>query len=124
MFILLKLRARLLYTSSMVAVCAFFGFNAFAYSTPMSCPLQFHTLPLTPSASFCQAFDKELPASLSYFSQLQPEAVKAFYIEALGTPNKNTLTKGRFLLNYPDRQLTLVISADGIGSQIDILLKK
>lgn len=94
-----------------------------AHSTSMSCPTQFHALPLAPSAGFCQVFDQELPASMSYFANLNQAAVKDFYLEALGTPNQDVMEKGRNLLNYQDRQLTIVISPDGIGSQIDVLLK-
>jgi hypothetical protein len=99
------------------------GLSTMAHSTSMSCPTQFHELPLAPSAGFCQVFDQELPASMSYFANLNQAAVKDFYLEALGTPNQDVMEKGRNLLNYQDRQLTIVISPDGIGSQIDILLK-
>ena len=64
-----------------------------------------------------------LPASMSYFANLKQEAVKDFYLEKLGMPKQNLVEKGRNLLTYPDRQLTIVISEDGAGSQIDILLK-
>ena len=120
---LLNIRASYIHLSLFFSVMALIGFSSAAYSTPMSCPTQFHQLPLTPSAGFCQAFDQEFPVSLSYFSALNQEAVRAFYVQELGLPKSDSITKGRYLLNYHDRQLTIVISADGQGSQIDILLK-
>lgn len=99
------------------------GTSTWAHSTSMSCPTQFHELPLAPSASYCQLFDQELPASLSYFTSLKQGAAKDFYLQTLGAPSQDVIEKGRHLLEYQDRHLTIVISTDGIGSQVDILLK-
>jgi hypothetical protein len=120
---LLNFRTNFLCTRPFAALIVCLGLSTFAHSTPMSCPAQFHALPLAPMASFCQIFDEALPASMSYFANLKQEVVKDFYIETLGTPNQDVIEKGRHLLSYQDRQLTIIISPDGAGSQIDILLK-
>lgn len=88
-----------------------------------SCPSDFHALPLYPNAKYCQLFAEELPASMSYFAIADQQTAKAFYIEQLGPAEDEKLLKGRIILQYASGQKTLIISKDGQGSQIDILIK-
>lgn len=88
-----------------------------------SCPDNFYTLPLYPNAKFCQLFAEELPASMSYFAISDQQTTKAFYIEKLGQAEDEKMLKGRIVLQYSNGQKVVVISKDGQGSQIDILIK-
>jgi len=88
-----------------------------------SCPEDFYTLPLYPNAKFCQLFAEELPASMSYFAISDQQTAKAFYLEKLGQAEDEKMLKGRIVLQYAKGQKVLVISKDGQGSQIDILIK-
>jgi len=88
-----------------------------------SCPDVFYTLPLYPNAKFCQLFAEELPASMSYFAISDQQTAKAFYIEKLGQAEDEKMLKGRIVLQYSNGQKVVVISKDGQGSQIDILIK-
>jgi len=88
-----------------------------------TCPADFYTLPLYPNAKFCQLFAEELPASMSYFAISDQESAKAFYLEQLGQADDEKMLKGRIVLQYGNGQKVVVISKDGQGSQIDILIK-
>lgn len=88
-----------------------------------SCPADFYTLPLYPNAKFCQLFAKELPASMSYFAISDQQTAKNFYLDQLGQAEDEKMLKGRIVLQYANGQKVLVISKDGQGSQIDILIK-
>lgn len=87
------------------------------------CPAEFFTLPLYPNAKFCQLFADELPASMSYFAISDQQTTKAFYLEKLGQAEDEKMLKGRIVLQYANGQKVVVISKDGQGSQIDILIK-
>ena len=88
-----------------------------------TCPDDFFTLPLYPNAKFCQLFADELPASMSYFAVSDQQTTKAFYLEQLGQAEDEKILKGRIVLQYANGQKVVVISKDGQGSQIDILIK-
>jgi hypothetical protein len=88
-----------------------------------ACPKEFYTLPLYPNAKFCQLFAEELPASMSYFANSDQQTTKAFYLEKLGQTDDEKVLKGRIVLQYSNGQKVIVISKDGQGSQIDILIK-
>jgi hypothetical protein len=87
------------------------------------CPKDFYSLPLYPNAKFCQLFAEELPASMSYFAISDQQTAKAFYLEQLGQAEDEKMLKGRIVLQYDNGQKVVVISKDGQGSQIDILIK-
>tara|TARA_R110002153_G_scaffold3042_10_gene14522 strand:+ start:9757 stop:10281 length:525 start_codon:yes stop_codon:yes gene_type:complete len=88
-----------------------------------TCPADFYTLPLYPNAKFCQLFAQGLPASMSYFTISDPQSAKEFYINQLGQAEDQKMLKGRIVLQYSNGQKVIVISKDGQGSQIDILVK-
>jgi hypothetical protein len=94
-----------------------------ANSSVQSCPQDFHTLPLYPNAKFCQLFNEELPASMSYFASSDQQSAKDFYIRQLGHAEDEKMLKGRIVLQYSNGQKVVVISKDGQGSQVDILIK-
>lgn len=87
------------------------------------CPADFYTLPVSPNAKFCQLFDETLPASMSYFAFSDQQSAKAFYISQLGQAEDEKMLNGRIVLQYSNGQKVVVISKDGQGSQIDILIK-
>lgn len=88
-----------------------------------TCPENFYALPLYPKAKFCQLFAEKIPASMSYFALSDQQTTKQFYIEKLGQAENEQMLKGRIVLQYNQGQRVLVISKDGQGSQIDILVK-
>ncbi|MFT2091819.1 hypothetical protein [Paraglaciecola sp. 2405UD69-4] len=94
-----------------------------APSVSQLCPTDFYTLPLYPNPKFCQQFATTLPASLSYFAASAPKATRDFYLTELGEAEDEKILKGRIVLQYADGQKVVVISKDGAGSQIDILVK-
>ncbi len=93
------------------------------YVNVQSCPKNFYMLPLYPNAKFCQLFAEELPASMSYFASSDQQTAKAFYVKELGQAETEKMPHGRIVLQYSNGQKIVVISKDGQGSQIDILVK-
>jgi hypothetical protein len=89
----------------------------------LTCPADFYTLPLYPNAKFCQLFAQGLPASMSYFAISDQQSAKDFYINQLGQAEDEKMLNGRIVLQYSNGQKVVVISKDGQGSQIDILIK-
>lgn len=88
-----------------------------------SCPDSFFELPLLPGASLCMSFDQELPASLTYHAKTDQTETRNFYLQKLGQAQSEELLKGRILLQYNQGQQTIIISPDGEGTQVDILVK-
>jgi hypothetical protein len=96
---------------------------ATSVASSQTCPSEFFTLPLYPTASLCQLFDQQLPASLIYHANSDQEATRAFYQDALGDPQTQKSAKGRIVMQYQDGQHIIIISPDGQGTQVDILVK-
>ncbi|WP_299080300.1 hypothetical protein [uncultured Paraglaciecola sp.] len=88
-----------------------------------TCQENFYALPIYPNAKYCQLFAEQLPASMSYFSISAPQDAKDFYINQLGQADHENVLKGRIVLQYSSGQKIIVISKDGQGSQVDVLIK-
>ncbi|WP_088330500.1 hypothetical protein [Lacimicrobium sp. SS2-24] len=91
-------------------------------SAASGCPERFHAIPLTTDAKFCQQFDDKLPASLSFFSAGTPELTLDYYLSQM-TAAQHSNSKGRQVLQSQQGHWVIVISQDGEGSQVDILVK-
>jgi hypothetical protein len=87
------------------------------------CPTLFYEIPIVPSARFCQQFLGVDSSSLSYHSGLGLEDTHAHYREVLGSPDTQKKAQGRLVLVYQQEQKTVIISNDGEGSQVDILVQ-
>lgn len=112
---------------SLIGIAALMSHTETSASTSAAsskaCPSEFFTLPLYPKASLCQLFDQQLPASLIYHANTDQDATKAFYQDALGEPQTHKTSKGRIVMQYQDGQHIIIISPDGQGTQVDILVK-
>ena len=51
------------------------------------------------------------------------QTTKEFYLQQLGQAENEAMLKGRIVLQYSKGQTVIIISKDGQGSQIDILIK-
>lgn len=96
-----------------------------AFSSPLLasvCPPHFHQLPVMEDASYCQLFDDKLPASLSYHARQSPQQTLAFYQQL---PDISVQTENnRQVIRHDAGKWLVVISADGEGSQVDMLVKE
>jgi hypothetical protein len=88
-----------------------------------SCPADFFQTPLYPDARFCQSFNDKLPATLSYHANSGMDEAADFYLQQLGNPGSDEMLKGRRVLQFEQGQKIVVLSVDGQGTQIDILIK-
>lgn len=105
-------------------VLSFLAYKANANNNTSHCPTEFYQLPLITSATYCQIFNQELPATLSYFAATAPNEVKTFYLDKLGQPDSDFSEKGREVMLYKAGTQIIIISSDKQGSQIDILVKQ
>ena len=88
-----------------------------------SCPADFFGLPLYPDAKMCQLFSDGLPASLTYHASTDQSTAQKFFTQNLGDANKTSTLLGRTVLEYDGSNVIIVISKDGDGSQVDVLVK-
>lgn len=115
-------------TKALAACLCVFTLNVSAQEQPSAtnstpCPSSFFDLPLYPLARLCLVFDQQLPASLTYHAKADQDTTKGFYLEQLGQAQSEQSSKGRIVLQYNSGKHTIVISPDGAGSQVDILVK-
>ena len=97
-----------------------------ASSTQMntqSCPNDFFEVKLPQDGKLCQVFAADLPASMILFVPQTPEQVIQFYQQDADSFSTSRQVKDRFMLQSDDKNKTVIISADGQGTQIDILVK-
>jgi hypothetical protein len=84
------------------------------------CPTQFHGVIIHEQAKLCQIFDDGKPASMVYHLDALPGETLDFYISQAAMSVDSNVS-GRTLLLSNDKRSRVVISADGKGSQIDVL---
>jgi len=85
-----------------------------------SCPQLFHAVALPEGARQCQQFDSGMPASMVYFVAKPSQDIIRFYSEAFPSLKVNEPVSQRTLLSNND--IRIVVSPDGDGSQVDILI--
>ncbi|MBO1256354.1 hypothetical protein J3L16_11740 [Alteromonas sp. 5E99-2] len=86
-----------------------------------TCPNKFHSLTVHEEAKLCQIFDSTPPFSMVYHVKEMPDDVIAFFLR-----NKNlsmaSRENNRTLIMNDSKTHRVVVSPDGNGSQIDILV--
>ncbi|WP_395340598.1 hypothetical protein PN836_017235 [Ningiella sp. W23] len=86
------------------------------------CPERFFNVEIPQGGKLCQVFDTELPASMIFFVPSSPQSVIEFYQKNKQYPQQSEI-KNRFILKSDDNNITIIISEDGSGSQVDVLVK-
>lgn len=86
------------------------------------CPKSFYTVKLPNNGKLCQVFATELPASMIFFVPQAPSEVLKFFKQGSSEFSTTTQLKQRYMLKSNDKTTTLIISADGKGTQVDVLV--
>ncbi|WJG08884.1 hypothetical protein [Aliiglaciecola sp. LCG003] len=89
----------------------------------VSCPADFYAIPLFKEARMCQIFAEDLPASMTYHAQANQQTTSDFYLQQLGQAQRMETHQGRILMAYDNDNKIIIISKDGGGTQVDILVK-
>lgn len=97
--------------------------DALNSKTHETCPSEFFSVPVYPQSKLCLPFSESLPASMSYHADSHPDAVQDYYVSALGEATSQQQMKGRLVMTFAQGSQTIIISPDGSGSQVDILVK-
>lgn len=87
------------------------------------CPDSFYDISLPSGGKLCQVFAADFPASMIFFVPSPPDQVINFYTNDASIFTSSKQVKDRFMLQSSDKNTTLIISADGDGSQVDVLIK-
>lgn len=91
------------------------------------CPGEFHSIAIPASAKQCQLFDTAvgddvIPASMVYFMADSKSDVISFYQQAIPGLTVHSTFNERTLLVAKDNTIRVVVSPDGDGTQVDILV--
>lgn len=84
------------------------------------CPEQFNSVKIHTDGKFCQVFAAEFPASMVMHVTQAPASVVDFYANEYPVVKE---IKSRTVMQTEDKNTTLIISSDGEGTQVDILVK-
>ena len=87
------------------------------------CPTEFNQIKIPLDGKLCQIFAADYPASMVMFIPKAPTEVISNYLAAHPELTQTKQIKSRTLLQSKDKNTTLVVSADGQGTQVDILVK-
>ncbi len=87
------------------------------------CPTKFYNISIPNNGKYCQSFAAELPATMIFFMPIPPTEAVNYYLSNNGELAVTQQVKNRIMLKSADNTKTVVVSPDGVGSQIDILVK-
>jgi hypothetical protein len=87
------------------------------------CPENFNKVSIPLNGKMCQIFAADFPASMILFVPQTPEEVIKYYLASSDSFIEPKLIKQRTMLKSADNNTTLIISKDGGGTQVDILVK-
>lgn len=87
-----------------------------------SCPASFYAVKIHEEARQCQRFDAQMPASMVYFVNDSTDALVAFYLALMPNLHLKGEHNARILLTNDAGDVRVVVSPDGNGAQIDILV--
>jgi hypothetical protein len=87
------------------------------------CPENFNKISIPVNGKLCQIFAADFPASMILFVPETPEDVIKYYLASSDSFVEPKTIKKRTMLKSADNNTTLIISKDGGGTQVDILVK-
>ena len=121
-------RKLILVTSLMVMASSLMATDSLATTAPQSqpqitsCPTEFFVVKIHEDARQCQPFDTEMPASMVYFIGDTPDAIVAYYLALMPDLSLKGEHNERVLLVNDAQNVRVVVSPDGDGAQVDILV--
>ncbi|NMH59302.1 hypothetical protein [Alteromonas ponticola] len=96
--------------------------NALSQPETVNCPGSFFTVDLPTDAKQCQLFDTDTPASMVFFSPANKDTMIQHFqstipsLKVMSTFNDYTLLMGE------EDTIRIIVSTDGKGSQVDVLI--
>ncbi len=121
-------RKLILVTSLMVMASSLMATDSMATTPPesqpeiSSCPAAFFAVKVHEDAKQCQPFDTDMPASMVYFIADTPDAIVAYYLALMPDLSLKGEHNQRVLLVNDAQNVRVVVSPDGEGAQVDILV--
>ena len=105
--------------------------SAHANETPKSessqpetsaCPSEFYDVPMPKNAKQCQPFDADFPASMVFFIAASPDKIVANYLAEMPELALKGNHNNRVLMVNSKQNIRIIVSPDGEGAQVDILV--
>lgn len=93
-------------------------------SQQQPCPDSFNEVSVIKGGKLCQIFAADYPASLIYFLPMSVSQTLANYKQTALEFETQYTAQNRILLKTLDNNTTLILSPDGRGTQVDILVKR
>ncbi|MCW8092837.1 hypothetical protein [Alteromonas sp. ASW11-130] len=87
-----------------------------------TCPSSFFSIHLPASAKQCQLFDGDTPASMIFFSPENKDALIKHFQSTVPSLKITSTFNGYTLLTGEHDTLRIIVSTDGKGSQVDVLV--
>lgn len=85
------------------------------------CPRAFFEVPIPEGGKLCQIFATDLPASMVLFvPQPLPDVIEFYQDEQQFQVAQKS--EHRFIIKSNDSNATIILSADGAGTQLDVLV--
>ena len=97
--------------------------NVTVVTRSAGCPEDFNKVSIPVNGKMCQIFAADFPASMILFIPQTPEEVIQYYLASSANFVEPKTIKQRTMLKSADNNTTLIISKDGGGTQVDILVK-
>lgn len=88
-----------------------------------ACPSDFYQVAIPAGGKLCQIFATDLPASMVFYVPENMHTVVDFY-QSAGQLGAAQEVNQRFVMRSSDTHTTVIVSADGAGSQVDVLVKQ
>jgi len=124
----MPLKTLVLFALSLASISMLASANSAAPSTvydidTQNCPNAFYQVDLPENGKLCQVFAADLPASMIFFVPQAPADVLKYYQAKDKVFSVTKQVKDRVMLQSADKNTTLIISSDGNGTQVDVLVK-
>lgn len=110
-------------TSAIALVADSVDANVTVVTRSAGCPEDFNKVSIPVNGKLCQIFAADFPASMILFIPQTPEEVIQYYLASSNSFVEPKTIKQRTMLKSADNNTTLIISKDGGGTQVDILVK-
>ncbi|MCW8106971.1 hypothetical protein OPS25_00455 [Alteromonas ponticola] len=118
----------LIVQTGLVALGIAFSHSIFAANSSSTqpdikvCPDSFFSVTLPTNAKQCQVFDTDKPASLIFFSPANKDAMIQHFQSSTPALKVTSSFNDYTLLTGEDDAVRIVVSSDGKGSQVDVLI--
>ncbi|MBU2979492.1 hypothetical protein [Alteromonas sp. C1M14] len=86
------------------------------------CPAEFHAVAMPRTATLCQRFESQEPATMVFYSSAPQQTLIEHYKTAYPGLKVRSTFQGRTLLTADNNAVRVIVSPDSEGSQVDMMV--